>query len=469
MKFTLTIQERHLNELRDLIILDDKLERPAIMLCGRSSINNDFWDGGTEERFLSYQVIPIPEDEIIENSEVHVNWETTTLRRAMKLAKQKDFALCIVHNHPNESLQFSEVDNENEPQLFKGIFNQNGGEKPHTSIVITPTGSLFGRVWTKNLSFQPLSLIRVLGEKYVFHFPDKHKLIPKDIFHRQQLAFGASLNNDLSILTVGIIGCGATGSATAHLLSRLGIGKMLLIDDDLVERTNLSRLYGASVIDADAGRPKVEVLKDFITGAGIGTRVRAIKDWVGSKKCRSALKSCDIIFGCTDDNSGRIFLNRFAHFYLAPVFDMGIVIVPDETNHDILRSLQGRLTIIETGNTCLLCRKIIDPIIAAEEDMKRTDPTGFERRKDEGYIQGVSDPSPAVITFTTEISCVAVNELINRITGYKKIGNQKSIMRFFDQGKDRKPGAEKREGCPICDNKYYWGLGDITPFMDQAN
>lgn len=469
MNFTLTLQERHLKELNDLIIRNDKLERPAILLCGRSSIDNNLWDGDSEERFLSYQVIPIPENEIIDNSEVHVHWDTTTLRKAMKLAKQKKLSLCIVHNHPNGSLEYSEVDNDNEPSLFKGIFNRNGGDKPHVSLVITLNGDLFGRVWTKNLKTYSLNLIRVLGEKFTFHYPDKYEIIPKEIFHRQQLAFGSGLNNDLSKLTVGIVGCGATGSSTANLLSRLGVGKMLLIDDDIVERTNLSRLHGASAIDADAGRPKVEVLKDFIAGAGIGTRVRTIKDWVGAKQCRSALKSCDVIFGCTDDNSGRIFLNRFAHFYLTPVFDMGIVIVPDEKDPDSIRTLQGRLTVIETGNTCLLCRKIIDPVIAMEEDMKRNDPSGFARRKDEGYVQGVNNPNPAVITFTTEISCVATNELINRITGYKKIGFQNNIMRFFDQNIDRKPGAKKREGCPVCDKEDYWGKGDITPFMDQAN
>lgn len=469
MKYSLTISETHYQELRNLIIKEDGFERPAIILCGRSTIENDLWDGGVEERFLSHRIIPVPNEEIIEHSKNHVFWDTTTFRRAMKICKQENLAICVVHNHPNNGLEYSKIDNDNEPSLFKGIYNRNGGDKSHASLVITPDGNLFGRIWTKNLKTEKLSLIRVLGDRFHFHYPDKYNIIPKEIFHRQQLAFGDSLINDFSKLTIGIVGCGATGSSTAHLLSRLGVGKMLLIDDDLVERTNLSRLYGATAADADAANAKVDVLKNFIAGAGIGTRVKTIKNWVGSAECRLAIKSCDIVFGCTDDNSGRIFLNRLAHFYLIPVFDMGIMIDPDESNPKLLRSIHGRVTVIQSEKICLLCRGIVDPYLAAEEDLKRSDPKGYFRRKDEGYVQGVDNPSPAVITFTSEISSVAVNELINRLTGYKKIGAQSSIMRFFDKGVDRKPGAKRREGCPICDSVEYWGKGDIRPFMDQTN
>ena len=89
--------------------------------------------------------------------------------------------------------------------------------------------------------------------------------------------------------------------------------------------------------------------------------------------------------------------------------------------------------------------------------------------KDEGYVIGGGNPNPAVITFTTEIATISVNEFINRITGFKKKGAENNIMRFFDRGEDGKPGAKRRDGCPICFEKHYWGAGDIKPFMDQTN
>jgi len=163
-----------------------------------------------------------------------------------------------------------------------------------------------------------LDLIRVLGNRFQLFYPEKDKIINREVFDRQQRAFGNALNNDLSQLRIAIIGCGATGSATSHLLVRLGVGHLLLIDNDLVERINLNRLYGATSADADAGREKVFVLKDFLAGIGIGSRIRAIQDWVGAEQCREALKSCDIIFSCTDDNAGRIFFRVFRGSPITP-------------------------------------------------------------------------------------------------------------------------------------------------------
>jgi molybdopterin/thiamine biosynthesis adenylyltransferase len=469
MRYTLTIREEHYNELRSHLIKEDGFERPAILLCGRSATANDIWDGGSEERFLSKMVIPVPESEIIVTSATEVQWDTGTFRKALKLAEKDNLAVCLVHNHPNGALSYSKVDDEYEPALIQSIFNRNGGDRAHASIVITPDGDIFGRAWTKYKNPRPLSMIRVLGNRFRFHYPDKHKSINREIFDRQQLAFGTALNNDLSKLKVGIIGCGATGSATAHLLSRIGVGQLLLLDNDLVERSNLSRLHGPTASDADAGRAKTEALRDYITGAGIGTRVRTIKNWVGSEESRDAIKTCDIIFGCTDDNAGRIFLNRFAPFYLIPVFDMGIVIEPSKEEPTTILALQGRLTVIYPGNICLLCKEIVSPKLAAEENLKRSDPLGFERQKEEAYVIGGGNPSPAVITFTTEVATMSVNELLNRITGFKKNGAENNIMRFFDRCEDGKPGAKRREDCPICSNNKYWGKGDMRPFLDQAN
>ena len=61
-------------------------------------------------------------------------------------------------------------------------------------------------------------------------------------------------------------------------------------------------------------KPKVEVVARSITELGLGIKVVGYQNWIGDLECQDALKSCDLIFGCTDDHSGRIFLNRFAYY-----------------------------------------------------------------------------------------------------------------------------------------------------------
>ena len=66
----------------------------------------------------------------------------------------------------------------------------------------------------------------------------------------------------LSNSTVAIIGLGALGSVSAELLARAGIGKLTLIDLDIVELSNLQR---QSLFDEnDVGKPKALSAKEHL-------------------------------------------------------------------------------------------------------------------------------------------------------------------------------------------------------------
>ena len=164
-------------------------------------------------------------------------------------------------------------------------------------------------------------------------------------------------------------------------------------------------------------RPKVEVLAREIAGMALGTRVVPLQAWVGDPEARDALKSCDIIFGCTDDHDGRLLLNRLAYFYLVPVIDLGLAIeaMPDGG----MKDLTGRVTLLGPGAPCLLCRQVIDAVTARDESLRRQHPEEYERRKREGYIRGGGDPAPAVVTFTTATACLAVDELLQALTQFR--------------------------------------------------
>ena len=203
------------------------------------------------------------------------------------------------------------------------------------------------------------------------------------------------------------------------LLARLGVGQLALFDDDIiVDVTNLNRLHGARRADADAMRPKVEVVAREITEHGLGVRAVPIRHWIGDPLCRDALKAGDVIFGCTDDHDGRLLLNRLAYFYLIPVIDMGLAIDP-KPNRSGLRDLTGRITVLFPEAPCLLCRGIVDPVAARDEELRRRAPEEYERRKREAYVHGSGDPAPAVVTFTTATACLAVDELLQALTGFR--------------------------------------------------
>ena len=65
----------------------------------------------------------------------------------------------------------------------------------------------------------------------------------------------------LAASTVGVAGCGGLGSNAAVALVRAGVGRLILVDHDVVEPSNLNRQY---FFRADVGRVKVAALADHL-------------------------------------------------------------------------------------------------------------------------------------------------------------------------------------------------------------
>lgn len=467
-RFSITIQQSHHKELTETLInQQSEREHIGIILCGRSFIEADPWEDFPEERLLSKKVLILPKDEIIDSSKIRVNPKTNSFIKILKEIEKQNMAIAFVHSHPQGCDKFSIEDDQLESELFEMIFNVNGEKRPHFSLVIMPNGDILGKAWVSQHNCYDLDYIRILGRQFVFHYPNKRNGISFEAFHRQELAFGKALNNDFSNLRVAIIGCGGTGSATAMLLARLGIGKILLIDDDHVDITNLNRLHLSCNEDAKKKRSKVDAIASSIKKMGLGTSIKTVEGWVESENY-NYLKSCDIIFGCTDDHIGRAFINRFAYFYLIPVFDMGLLIKVDDSNPPMITALDGRVTVLFPQDPCLLCRKIIDIKLAYEDSLKRNEPQNYQDQKKEAYVIGEGNPSPAVVTFTTEVAIMAVNELIQRLQGFRgKNGSTSERRRLFISCEDRKTGSKIMNSCALCNSDEYWGRGDMEPFLDR--
>ncbi len=203
-----------------------------------------------------------------------------------------------------------------------------------------------------------------------------------------------------------------------------------------------------------------------ITGADLGVEVATFRGWVGDPRVRDGLRSCDVIFGCTDDHDGRLFLNRFAYFYGIPVIDMGLRVLPATEERPY--EMGARVTVVAPGTTCLLCRGLVDPRIASEEALRRIDPAEYERRKAEAYVSGGGNPAPAIVTFTTETACMGVNELLQALTGFRGPGGMKAERRRrFETPEDRANTARARPECEMCAGPGVWGLGDVEPFLHR--
>ncbi len=467
--YSLTLQREQLDQLKNHLIREDGCEHAAYILCNKACVRSDPWDRQGHEKYLVAKVVPVPDDQIIESTPNLITWQTASFVSVLKEAASKGQIAGIVHSHPAGIKEFSLQDDANEPDLVQLAVNRNGEGTNMLSVILTADGHLTGRVWLQptKKGFSPMRAIRVIGERYELHYPGRDREMSMPSFQRQALAFGHALNQDFRHLRVTVVGCGGTGSAVAMLLARLGIGQLALIDNDIVDQTNLNRLHGARQADADAMQPKVNVVARSIAEMGLGVRVASFESWVGDPNCRDVLRASDVIFGCTDDHEGRLFLNRLAYYYLIPTIDIGLAIDPAKEQLE-LKSLDGRVTVLAPRHTCLLCRGVINPEIARSETMRRSSPEEYEQRKAEAYVIGEGNPAPAVVTFTTELACMAVNELIHRLQGFRgENGAAANRVRKFHLGEDRRLGHKPGPSCQICGSNELWGQGDVNPFLGR--
>jgi len=109
---------------------------------------------------------------------------------------------------------------------------------------------------------------------------------------------------------LAVVGTGGVGSAAAYFLASLGIGHLKLIDQDIVEESNLHRLIGAD--RQDLHMPKAEALGRKLNSRHPWTKTEPIVETLRVGNSRALLGETDLIIDGTDNFPARSILNRFA-------------------------------------------------------------------------------------------------------------------------------------------------------------
>jgi sulfur carrier protein ThiS adenylyltransferase len=101
----------------------------------------------------------------------------------------------------------------------------------------------------------------------------------------------------LSTKNVGIAGCGGLGSNCAVALARVGIGKLVLADFDIIEESNLNRQY---FFYDQIGKPKVFSLKENILRINPSIKIEEYNIKLSEKEIVDLYKNCDVIVEAFD-------------------------------------------------------------------------------------------------------------------------------------------------------------------------
>ncbi|UYG94441.1 tRNA threonylcarbamoyladenosine dehydratase [Cytobacillus firmus] len=94
-------------------------------------------------------------------------------------------------------------------------------------------------------------------------------------FSRNELAIGKEGLEKMKNSTVAVLGIGGVGSFAAEALARSGVGRLVLVDKDDVDITNVNRQVIALL--STVGKPKVDLMKERIKDINPDCVVIALK------------------------------------------------------------------------------------------------------------------------------------------------------------------------------------------------
>jgi len=105
--------------------------------------------------------------------------------------------------------------------------------------------------------------------------------------------------------SVGIAGAGGIGSNVACLLARAGTGRLIVVDHDVVEMSNLNRQF---FFQDQVGRPKVDALRENLLRINPALELRMHGETIFPGNACSLFDQADILVEALDQEDVKVML-----------------------------------------------------------------------------------------------------------------------------------------------------------------
>lgn len=432
-------------------------EAAAIVLCARVD--------KPRVKLLAQKMIPIPYTSCVRAPDF-IQWPGLLVEEAIEQAEDDDLSLVLIHSHPGGYFDFSEMDDASDAEVIPAIFAARAkgkiGQMLHGSAIMVPGGAIRARLYEQNMMQTPVELTAVYGDDINF-FWDSDAEGGK--VGARPLAFTSDMTTELGRLSACFVGASGTGSVAVEQIARLGFGEIILIDFDLIETKNLNRILNSTESHATNGVPKIDALADAIAKHHPKTVVKRIRTNIASGEAIEMAAAADVLFCCVDSEEGRNICDRLACAMVMPLIDLGVTI-PVARGRDkkiVIFDVLGRIDYVQPGGSSLADRKVYTPQSLAAEDLAKRSPQQHADQVRAGYMPGMQEEAPAVITVNMRAASAAVQEFIARAYPYRLDENKRYARAIFSlAGMDEDFTDEEK--FPCTENQLL-GVGFAKPLL----
>ena len=213
--------------------------------------------------------------------------------------------------------EFTVVDVRSEKQINEFPMNglktisSNGGSIPNmkgSKVLVCQFGIVTEAMIIENELDDTFSLLG--GAQAWIEFQSKKEDMSR--WSRQTILPEVGMDGQKKLLnaTVAIVGMGGLGCPAAQSLITAGVGKLILIDGDIVELSNLHRqpLYGVD----DLNSLKVEVAKERLEQLNNKAVIIPIDKYFSEENGMSFIQDANVIIDATDNIQARQLIDKFS-------------------------------------------------------------------------------------------------------------------------------------------------------------
>jgi len=178
-------------------------------------------------------------------------------------------------------------------------------------------------------------------------FKEEERYSRNKLYYNSISKNSIKFNDNISLSTVTIIGCGGIGSHLSSMLCGIGVKEIILIDDDKIELSNLTRQI--MFTEKDVGLYKTDVLKRELTRRNKNVKIKSFRKNIDSINDMNSFLETDLYIVSGDSDGLVNLVNKFCVKNKKPYINIGYL-------NDI--SLIG-LFYIPNESACIECDNVL--------------------------------------------------------------------------------------------------------------
>ncbi len=209
-----------------------------------------------------------------------------------------------------------------------------------------------------------------------------------------------------------IVGMGGLGSPIGLYLAAAGVGHITIVDNDVVDTTNLQRQIAHQ--QSDVGRSKVDSAKDSMLAINDTIEVKAINHRVDLPQLNELVVGMDLVIDATDNFETRFDINAACVAHKVPAIFGAAV------------RLEGQILVVDSSSACYRClyNNASDTALNCAEN-------------------GVAAPVVGIVGTTQAMEAIRMLTGIGSSAGYLQVLDAQSM-------EWRKFRLPKQANCPTC-------------------